>query len=95
MRTIEDIIADSQKFGESALREAFEAGRASAHVELKSKLLAFVSDIMGPYEPPQETQPPAQEAHIEADPHEGDHREADHQGGDHHGDNHQGEGHYG
>jgi len=95
MRTIEDIIADSQKYGEAALREAFEAGRASAHLELKSKLSAFVTDIMSPYEPSQETPALDAEAHHDADQHEGDRNEGDHHGGDHHGDNHQGEGHYG
>jgi hypothetical protein len=74
MRTIDEIIADSQKFGEAGLREAFEAGRASAHLELKSKVSAFFSEIMGPFETqPQEVQLP----HMEEPQHGEQHSDGD------------------
>ncbi len=72
MRTIDDIIADSQKLGEAALREAFEAGRASAHVELKAKVASFFTEIMGPFETQQAAPPVQAEEHQSEGQHSGE-----------------------
>jgi len=100
MRTIEEIIADSQKTSETTLREAFDAGRASAHTELKTRLSAFFADIMGPIEPHQPTPTVASEAHsepvhVEPTHVEPEYHEHQHTDGEHHGSEQHGEGHYG
>ncbi len=75
MRSIDEIIAESQTATATALREAFEAGRAHTASELKTRMAAFfdglVSDAGAHLSPP-------------AAPAEGDHHSDDHHEG-HHG----------
>jgi len=46
VRSIEDIIASTQTTTEASLREAFEAGRAHATTDLKSKMTAFFDGLL-------------------------------------------------
>ncbi len=50
MRSIEDIITDTQKTTEALLREAFEAGRTHAASDLKSRMSAFFDGLVKPVE---------------------------------------------
>ena len=67
LRTIDDIITDMHKTHEAALREAFEAGRAHAVSELKSKMTAFFEGLIPSAQPQEEPQsaPQTTEHHIE------------------------------
>lgn len=46
MRTIDELVAASQKSIEELLREAFEAGRARAASDLKSRMTSFFEGLI-------------------------------------------------
>ncbi len=66
MRTIDDIIADSQKSIEALLREAYAAGHSHATTDLKSKMAAFFDSLVSLGMPQEE--PPAPQPYAEAHP---------------------------
>lgn len=47
MRNIDDILAAAQKAMAASLHEAFEAGRAHAVTDLKTKLASFFEGLAG------------------------------------------------
>ncbi len=83
MRTIDEIIAESHKATEAALREAFEAGKAHATTDLKSKVVAFFETLGHTAETHTEPQP-APEQHWDNPEHHGDHPSGDQPSNEHH-----------
>jgi hypothetical protein len=73
MRTIDEIVAATLKSTESALREAFEAGRAHTATALKAKMAAFFEGLIS-----------EAEGNIAAPPSEGSHHDDHISDGQHH-----------
>jgi hypothetical protein len=82
MRTIDEIVAETRKSTEAALREAYEAGRTDTATALKSRMAAFFEGLLTEAEtaPAVAKAPEPEVKHEEA--HQPDHG---HDGAEHHG----------
>ena len=73
MRTIDEIIAESQNTTAAALREAFEAGRAHTAHELKARMAAFFDGLVSTgATPPPPPHDPNQGGQQQGTYHQGD-----------------------